>query len=160
MASHDMARFVMGIDPGVSGGLAWVDDSGEVHACAIPDTRKDLSHLLRTLNGQRGLTLVEKVGTHVKGNNASSSVTFGRVCERVEMGLDCHDYRWDHVQPTVWMRFLLKGAPPKDHTARKNAIKAVVQRLYPTIKVTLKTADALGILTYALSEANKRQYQT
>ena len=35
----------------------------------------------------------------------------------------------------------------------KNLIKEMAQRLYPKLKVTLETADALMILTYAFKAA-------
>ena len=35
---------------------------------------------------------------------------------------------------------------------RKNNVKDMMQRLYPSCKVTLATADALGILTWKLQQ--------
>ena len=46
------------------------------------------------------------------------------------------------------------GPFPKDKKERKNAIKEKMARLYPHLSVTLKTADALGILTFVMEGYN------
>jgi hypothetical protein len=46
------------------------------------------------------------------------------------------------------------GALPADKTARKNAIKEQVARRFPHLDVTLKTADALGMLVWAMQRSN------
>jgi len=46
------------------------------------------------------------------------------------------------------------GSLPADKTARKNAIKENVARRFPHLTVTLKTADALGMLAWAMNRSN------
>ena len=47
------------------------------------------------------------------------------------------------------------GTWPKDKMQRKRAIKETMARRFPALNVTLKTADALGILCYARQQATK-----
>jgi hypothetical protein len=51
------------------------------------------------------------------------------------------------VAPVKWQKYY--GALPKEKKDRKNKIKELMQMRYPALKVTLNTADALAILTYA-----------
>ena len=57
------------------------------------------------------------------------------------------------VAPGVWMRTL--GKLPSEKGARKRAIRELMARRYPQLGVTLKTADALGILTWELEAARR-----
>jgi hypothetical protein len=57
----------------------------------------------------------------------------------------------DNPTPQQWMKSL--GVPAKmEKKDRKNWIKEKMARRYPHLKVTLKTADALGILSYYLDK--------
>lgn len=146
---------LIAIDPGASGGIAVYNyDNKYTAVLKMPDTPKDIYEVLR---GIRNITtvigeiqcraIVEKVGFHVQGNNASSSCKFARHCGQLEMALIAAGIPFEEVTPQKWMKPMTL---PKDKTARKNAIKDAMQRRYPDIKVTLWNADALGILTWAL----------
>ena len=52
------------------------------------------------------------------------------------------------VRPQEWQKQLCLGAPA-DKSARKRALKSKAQELYPGLKPTLKTCDALLILDWA-----------
>ena len=59
------------------------------------------------------------------------------------------------ISPMKWMK--LAGPFSKDRKTRKNEIKALAQRVYPDVKVTLWNADALALLSrfeefYAVSK--------
>lgn len=58
--------------------------------------------------------------------------------------LDALGIPFTEVAPAVWMRKL--GALPKDKAERKRAIREEMQRRFTHLDVTLKTADALGML--------------
>jgi hypothetical protein len=66
----------LAIDPGASGGLAWRDADGIVHAEPMPDGMTAQVDRLRSLAATLpGLTAVmEKVGTYVPGNHVGSPV--------------------------------------------------------------------------------------
>ena len=53
------------------------------------------------------------------------------------------------VPPAVWMKTL--GTLPKVKADRKRAIRELMARRHPHLTVTLATADALGILEWAMA---------
>ena len=96
------------------------------------------------------MAVIEKVGFHRPGNSAVSTAKFARHCGHLEAALYSAGIPFEKVAPSTWMKAL--GALPADKTARKNAIKEQVARRFPHLAVTLKTADALGILCWARSQ--------
>lgn len=140
------------IDPGASGGIVAAGDDGRPVALKMPDTPKDIYDLLYGLAIHHSAVraIVEKVGMHRQGNNASASCKFARHCGHIEMALIALGIPFEEPTPQKWMKSL--GVMPKDKTERKNRIKDLMQRKYPNIKVTLWNADALGILTYTLEK--------
>lgn len=145
MSQHE-AR-IAAIDPGGSGGIAWITWAGEWLTRPIPEAPRDWYDLLKHLNISK--VLVEKVGTHRQGNSATSSTTFARTCGLMEGFLVALGVPQEQVTATKWMNgFLGQGNVPKERKDRKNAIKTKVQMLRPNVKVTLATADAMGMLIW------------
>jgi Holliday junction resolvasome RuvABC endonuclease subunit len=143
---------ITAIDPGKNGGVA-IYTPGMVTAARILSDMF-MVELLRHCSNH--IVVIEDVGYHVKGNNAQASATFARhvgwllgAAAALEIGVSI-------VTPKTWQAALLGKAKHETKAHRKNAIKARVQSLYPHIKVTLATADALGILTWALAEYGDR----
>ena len=151
---------LIAIDPGASGGLAVSRDGGDPVVMKMPDTPKDIYDLLSGLCHAAGIipdrlpcrAIVEKVGMHRQGNNASASCKFARHCGHIEMALIALGIPFEEVTPQKWMKSL--GVMPKEKQARKNHIKDLMQRKHGNaIKVTLWSSDALGILHYQLERA-------
>ena len=138
----------MTIDPGASGGIAYTDLDGITQAVPMPDGMTAQIDLLRGLAASLpGLTaLVEKVGTYLPGNSGPAAATFARHCGHLEAALYCLGIPTEQVAPGVWQRGF--GAWPKEKMDRKRAIRDAMARRYPHLRVTLKTADALGMLTW------------
>ena len=142
-------KVLIAIDPGINGGIAWREDDGRVFCQKMPDTTAELCTELENLQAMyRSDTfcMVEKTGTYMPGNSGPAAVKFARHCGAIDGVLAGLAIAHDHIAPSKWMRQFL-GAVPKDKKQRKNTIKAKAGRLYPHLKVTLATADALGILT-------------
>jgi hypothetical protein len=97
---------------------------------------------------------MEKVGFHRQGNSAGSSAKFARHCGQLEMALLASGIPIVDVVPSKWMKEVMSTVPT-DRAERKRFIKEFVQRRYPSLKITLDTADALGILMYALERRGK-----
>jgi hypothetical protein len=145
-------KTLIAIDPGASGGIALRDPHGAVEVHKMPGTPRDILDLLDDLTIQDAKmadlqAVVENVGGYRPGNSAPSAVKFARHCGHLDMALIASEIPHERVAPSVWMWAVLKTVP-SDKTERKNAIKMEMQRLYPKIKVTLWSADALGMLTY------------
>jgi len=145
---------ILCIDPGASGGLAIFDTYNDVAAWSMPEGMTAQIDAIRAASAENpNLTaVIEKVGFHRPGNSAVSTAKFARHCGHLEAALYSVGVPFEEVAPGVWMKAL--GALPADKTARKNAIKENVARRFPHLAVTLKTADALGMLVWAMQRSN------
>jgi len=145
---------ILCIDPGASGGLAIFDTYNDVAAWSMPEGMTAQIDAIRAASAENpNLTaVIEKVGFHRPGNSAVSTAKFARHCGHLEAALYSVGVPFEEVAPGVWMKAL--GALPADKTARKNAIKEQVARRFPYLDVTLKTADALGMLVWAMQRSN------
>lgn len=150
-----MNRTIVAIDPGKSGGIAiWPEGAHSPSAFAMPEADGDLLHELRTL---REASIVEPIAfiEQVTGYRpkrpqpGSHMFTFGDNCGFVRGIVQTLGFRVELVRPQSWQRALglgtSSGLEPRDW---KNKLKTKAQQLYPSCKVTLKTADALLLLEY------------
>lgn len=139
---------IIAVDPGANGGIAWIDGDGVTHTEYMPPTYTDLADFMRSLKvnlvPDMANGVIEKVGGYVPGNSGPSAAKFARHCGHIEMLFYCLGISTKFVAPSVWQRKL--GSLPKDKKDRKNAIKQMMAARFPHINVTLKNADALGLL--------------
>lgn len=140
---------VLTIDPGAEGGLAWTDQEGTTHAERMPEGMTAQADRLRALAVELPgvVAVIEKVGTYMPGNAGPAAATFARHCGHLEAILYMAGVPTEQVAPGVWQRSL--GALPKDKADRKRSVRELMARRFPALVVTLKTADALGMLTWA-----------
>lgn len=138
------------IDPGVNGGVCWCDREGNTHAEPMPVGMTEQADLIRSIavNNPGIECIIEKVGGYMPGNSGPAAATFARHTGNLEAILYCFGIPTYQVSPQKWMKAV--GPFARDKKERKNAIKEKMARLYPHLKVTLKTADALGIYSYAI----------
>lgn len=145
----------LGIDPGKSGGIAWIGESGP---CVekMPDTLQDLWGLIEDiyhsddlpdmLRIKRGAppcrAYVEQVASSPQ-MGVKSAFTFGNGFGHLEMALTAAGIPFERVRPQVWQKAL--GCMSKGD---KNVTKRRAQELFPQLKVTHATADALLIAEY------------
>jgi hypothetical protein len=146
---------IIAIDPGMNGAIAGADIvdnlSPQIWVKNMPEGMTEIADELKQLKWQDGdCAFLEKVGSYMPGNSVPASVKFARHCGVLETALYCADFATTSVLPNTWMKTL--GAMPKDKQERKRAIKEMMQRRFPSIKVTLVNADALGILVYGASQ--------
>jgi hypothetical protein len=141
---------ILAIDPGAGGGFAWRDVEGQVDARAMPEGMTAQIDALRELAaGLPGLeAVIERAGYWFPGDHPNSACTFARHCGHIEAALYALGVPCRSVPPGVWMRSL--GKLPKDKAGRKRAIREHMARRHPHLRVTLATADALGILGWSL----------
>lgn len=142
-------KTIIAIDPGASGGLAILTQGKAVVCLKMPSTPGDLLDTLRSLAERSpGIEcVIEQVGTYMPGNSGPAAATFARHMGHLDMALLAAGIPSTLVTPAKWQRGI--GIPPKlEKAARKNAIKAAMQRRHPNVKVTLWNADALGILEW------------
>lgn len=145
------------IDPGASGGAAvkWTDGS----VCVEPfRTETDMLGFLRSVreiadaDGHEVCVFIEKVGGFVggRGNTGSSMFNFGRNYGYYIGVCDALGFATRFVAPGVWQKkYPTRAKSAKEKAAHKRELKEHAARLYPKLKVTLASADALLILEWA-----------
>ncbi len=140
---------ILCIDPGASGGMAIACHDGSIEAYPMRDGMSAqidaIRHIAATNPGLKAV--IENVGFHRPGNSAVATAKFARHVGHIEAALYTLGIPTTTVTPSKWMAAL--GSLPADKTARKNAIKENVARRFPHLTVTLKTADALGMMVWA-----------
>ena len=145
---------IIAVDPGLSGGIACWKEDQPITAFSMPPTEGDLLELVRTLiaPGQT-VALIEKVsGFAGKQQPGGAMFTFGRNFGFIIGIFQALNVRVELVLPQKWQRPLSLGTARScaSRTVWKNKLKGCAQRLYPAIKTTLATSDALLILDYGL----------
>jgi hypothetical protein len=144
------------IDPGASGGIVFSHNGGPPAAHKMPETVKDIADLLRDAGSEGNVTVyLEKVGGYVggAGSPGAAMFNFGHNAGVLEGIVVALGYTLHMPTPQKWQKVLGLGNS-KSHeskTAWKNHLKNRAQNLYPGIKVTLQTSDAL-LIHYAAVE--------
>lgn len=142
-------KTIIGIDPGQSGGVAWIQD-GKPCVEKMPETLQDLWGLITDISNTvrestRHLDCVaylEQVHSSPQ-MGVKSSFTFGNGYGHLEMALTAAGIPFERVSPQNWQKAL--GCLTKGN---KNVSKRKAQELFPQMKVTHATADALLIAEY------------
>lgn len=131
---------LIGIDPGVTGGIAWMTE-GVSHASKMPETEKDVYELLKTIS-MDSKCLLEKVHSMPR-MGVVQMFSFGRNYGFLRGCLISLGISFDEVRPQEWQKSL--GCLTRGD---KNISKAKAAQLYPEKKVIHATADSLLILEY------------
>jgi len=134
----------IGIDPGKSGGIAWIDERGRMCVEKMPETLRDLWDFIVTFHDHdTGCKAYLEQVHSMPGQGVSSSFTFGQGYGALEMALIAAGIPFERVTPQKWqkaMQCMTKGD--------KNVSKRRAQELFPEIKFTHATADAALIAEY------------
>lgn len=138
----------IGIDPGASGGIAFIPDNNPAKAWAVkmPETLADLWELIDGINYFKQYRSIhaclEKVHS-MPGQGVASSFKFGQGFGHLEMALTAARIPFTYVTPQKWQKELgcLTGGD-------KNVSKARAQQLFPHLKITHAIADSLLIAEY------------
>ena len=134
-------RIFIGIDPGISGGVAFIyNDTHYVKKC--PNTVSDMAEEIATLN-QIGpdipkYAIIERVHS-MPGQGVASTFKFGTNYGQWLGILATLHIPYILVTPHKWMRHY--GSRPKDKKERKNHLKDLAQQRYPNACL-LYTSDA------------------
>jgi crossover junction endodeoxyribonuclease RuvC len=152
---------LIAIDPGAGGGIAVWRDGQPIDAVPMPPTEGDLVSLLRDLclDPANTVAVIEEVGGFIgKAQPASGAFKFGRNFGFLLGALQALGVRVQLVRPQRWQKALALGNASgcTSRTEWKNKLKGCAQRLYPHLKPTLATADALLILEHALGGTAQR----
>jgi Holliday junction resolvasome RuvABC endonuclease subunit len=148
-------KTIIGIDPGQSGGIAWITD-GKPCVEKMPDTLQDLWELFQEIRAAaspplgvgetQAIAYIEQVHSSPQ-MGVKSAFTFGNGFGHLEMALTAAGIPFARIRPQVWQKEL--GCLTKGD---KNITKRKAQELFPSLKVTHATADALLIATYGTKQ--------
>lgn len=130
----------IGIDPGHGGGIVALSDDGTVLvAKRMPQNEEDVLEALRLCNPRGARAYIERAWSSPQ-MGVVSAFTFGRGFGGLLMALTAWGVHYNIVLPRQWQQAMgcLTGGD-------KNISKARAQALFPAIKVTHATADALLI---------------
>ena len=146
---------IIGIDPGTNGGIAWITD-GKPCVEKMPDTLQDLWELFQEIRAAaspplgvgetQAIAYIEQVHSSPQ-MGVKSAFTFGNGFGHLEMALTAAGIPFARIRPQVWQKEL--GCLTKGD---KNITKRKAQELFPSLKVTHATADALLIATYGTKQ--------
>jgi len=146
------ASLILAIDPGKNGGLAFGRPGQIPELVRMPDTPHDIVEVIEAHDPAK--LVMEEVGGYVggMGQPGSAMFTFGRnfgvllgiaAAKKIPTVL---------VRPQKWQKALGLGTSTgMSKTEWKNKLKAKAQQFYPSIKITLDTADACLIWHAATS---------
>jgi hypothetical protein len=141
------------IDPGVGGGIAYIDTDNSVHALPMPSTLHDLDTELmilctrhNTISADTPTVFLEELPKFAGKMSGSSMATMFRNYGRIEGLLAAYGARIEYLPPKKWQAALGLGDKKTHGNRWKSHLKGRAQALFPKLMVTLKTADALLIL--------------
>jgi len=139
----------IGVDPGQSGGIAAVTGPGQAEAWPMPRTERDIWDLFRSLADRPGpkTALIERVHSMPR-QGVASTFKFGTSYGMLRMALIASGIPFDEITPPKWQQ--LMGCRSGGD---KNVTKQRAQQLFPYLRITHATADAV-----LLAELCRRTY--
>lgn len=151
-----MNKIIIGIDPGANGGIAVLDNVGNViDVTKMPATPQDILNYLNIYRMRADaeqcptVCYMEAVGTGIPGQSSKATATFARHCGHLDMALLALGVPTNTVTPQKWEKsYQLGSSKGVAKNAWKNKLKAKAQQLFPKVKMTLAICDALLIAEY------------
>jgi hypothetical protein len=142
---------ILAIDPGLSGGLAYLGQTGII-LNSMPATDQDISVLVMDRLAISDVVYIEKVGGYVGGKGApgSSMFSFGYNVGFLHGLIAASKTRVIEVPPQRWQKTLGAGNKATHGARWKAHLKGLAQQRQPRQVITLKTADAVLILEHAM----------
>jgi hypothetical protein len=136
------------IDPGAKGGMAFLKKDGTIQAEALPSLTYDA---LSELTMDQYTVVIEDVPKFAgrmipQSATASLHFGFGYLCGHFE----ARGFRVIKVRPQEWQKTIGLGTKGTLSSAQwKRKLRDEAVRRFPSIDVTLQTADALLLLDHA-----------
>src|SRR5438477_590717 len=151
------SRLYLGIDPGAQGGLAFLQGTS-ITAIPMPETLEELwdwFEKLVILGRGEIAAVIEQVGgwvgpkrrkdgSQVDGAPGSHMFKFGQSYGRLQAFLTAAYIPYEEVHPKRWQKGLgISRERGETKGVWKGRLKEKGQELYPGLKITLKTSDAI-----------------
>ena len=137
----------IGIDPGKSGGIAFIDEDNTLQCFRFSENLSDMIADIKIIRKiDKCFAKLELVHSF-PNQGVRSTFSFGENYGIWQGILSSLDITYSKVTPQKWMAHY--GVLPKVKKDRKNKLKEIAQREYPDTKVTLYVADAILLAKYA-----------
>ena len=155
MKTDSHSKVYIGIDPGRSGGICVIEDDF-IKAFPCPDNIQDTALIfamsISVSETKKVVAYIEKVWarpTDAKGSIWKFAENYG-----VWKGIaGAYEIDLIEVSPQKWMKYF--ETPKLEKSRRKRYLRDKARSMYPDLKkVTLKTADAILIASYAKETDN------
>lgn len=130
----------LGIDPGQGGGIAWTGPNGPA-AEPMPETEREIVELLAP-QAAAAVAVLEFVRSSPQ-MGVTSAFSFGRNYGALRMVLVALGIPFLEVPPPKW-----QGVMGCRSGGDKNVTKRRALELFPGLRITHKTADALLLAAY------------
>tara|TARA_R100001594_G_scaffold60854_1_gene94797 strand:+ start:749 stop:1204 length:456 start_codon:yes stop_codon:yes gene_type:complete len=148
--------YYIGIDPGINGGCAILDDNNSLIAKKCPPTPQEMANLLFDIHLDDCICLIERVWSMPK-QGVVSTFNFGKNFGEWRGILSAFDIPFIEITAQKWMKTY--GDLPKIRKDRKHKLKEIAINLYPKNKVTLATSDAI-LLANLCKETEGQGWET
>lgn len=145
-----MDSLIIGIDPGKSGGIAFLIDVGNAYAVPMPPSYRDILTIIEDWPAPQNVQALIEAVTPFPTFGASANFRLGESFGSLKMALAALEIPFTTVPPIRWQKSfrLPTKSQAGSQTKKKNAHKARAQELFPKLNVTLATCDALLIAEY------------
>lgn len=142
---------IIGIDPGLSGGLAFITADGRTvtHSTKSTPPLEALQDATAGVEAASCVAYLERVGGFIKGKSLPGSSMFkmGHNAGYWEGALAAMGVRTITTTPQNWQAGI-PGTSGKSGPDRKRSLQAEAIRRFPGLKVTLQNCDALLIADF------------
>jgi len=128
---------IIGIDPGLKGGICAMDKDGRIHALEVMPTKKvgkpkmtapiNLYELICTFKAMGGHFFIERIMAY--GMNPTSCLTMGRNYGYLEACLELNRCKVTYVEPSKWCKEIHAGIDKRLKPKERSLI--AVERLFP-----------------------------
>lgn len=143
---------IIGIDPGLSGGLAFITDDGDIvtHKTKSTPPLEALQDATAGVEPFACVAYMERIGGFIKGKHLPGSSMFkmGHNAGYWEGACAALGIRLILIRPQDWQAGI-PGTAGKAGVDRKRALCAEAIRRFPSIHVTQQDCDALLIADFA-----------
>ena len=142
---------IIAFDPGKGGGLAHLAPGSKDEDIVLRrwTVEHEFTDYVRTINPAGYDAVVEDVPVHVStATSHASSFKLGYNFGYIVGTLRSMGFKTHLVKPREWQKGLSGLRPKMGYTDRKLCLKDNAARMYPTLKITHATADALLVLDW------------
>jgi hypothetical protein len=139
-------KAVIGIDPGAKG-AAFFKSEGRTELIKLMPLEAFLAFLKDYKRWYDITVYLERVGA-MPSDGKHNAFAFGKNTGSIVGICAAYDLPIIEIAPQVWQREFRLGSRFPDKKLRKHAHVSKAKKLFPKIKVTLETADAILIAEY------------